>query len=169
MNAYTYGRDNPVALLDTSGWDSAYFAAKSVGNGLTWGTIFSPQTYAGLLGGEHNYVYFNIDSPAGLNKLDIPGVSVQGGQTNFTISFEPSNPQAPANSNLVVQLNADLDDAKRYNGSAGHQDMDSENYADLANEMFVLSSIISSEKKKYNFWPGCGRGMDIIQIVVYSQ
>jgi len=106
------------------------------------------------LGGEHNYVSFDINTPAGLSQLDIPGVSVKNGQANFTISFEPSNQRAPLNSNLVMELNADLSDAQNYGGSKGHEDINSQSYAKLADEMYILGSIISSEKNKYNFWPG---------------
>jgi RHS repeat-associated protein len=75
LNAYAYGRDNPIALLDTSGWDSAYFSAKSIGNASSWTNIRSIQDAAGLAGAEHNYVYFNIDTPTGLTQSWVTSVS----------------------------------------------------------------------------------------------
>ena len=159
LNAYAYGRDNPIALFDISGMDSAYFAAKSVGNGIPWTHIqdTTRQDIAGFVGGEHNYVYFNIDTPGGLSELDIPGVKAQNGKANFTISFEPSNPSG-LNSSLVEQVNADLIDAQKYGGSKGHQDINSKDYAKLANDMYVTGSIISSQGNKYNAVSGFGSG-----------
>jgi hypothetical protein len=50
-----------------------------VGNGIPWTHIqdTTRQDIAGFVGGEHNYVYFNIDTPGGLSELDIPGVKAQ--------------------------------------------------------------------------------------------
>jgi RHS repeat-associated protein len=117
LNSYSYSDDNPIVLLDTKGLDSAYFAARSVGNASSWSDIQSVQDLVGLFGAEHNYVSFDINTPASLSRLDIPGVSIENGQANFTLSFEPSNPQAPLNSSLAMELNADLSDAQNYGGS----------------------------------------------------
>jgi RHS repeat-associated protein len=154
LNAYGYGRDNPITLLDTNGWDSAYFAAKSVGNGFSWGRVPTIQDFTGAVGGEHNYVYFNIDSNAGLSELDIPGATAQNGSAEFTISFEPSDSSHPQGSNLEEQLNADLMDAQLNGGSAGHQDINSKDYAQLANDMYLTGDIVTSGKNRYNAWPG---------------
>jgi RHS repeat-associated protein len=153
LNPYTYARNNPITLLDTSGWDSAYFAAKSVGNANSWSNARTVQDFAGLMGAEHNYVSFSIDSAAGLSQLSIPGVSAQNGVANFTLSFEPSNPSSPQGSDLVQQVNADLADAQAYGGSKGRQNIESKNYAQLANNMYLAGEIISGGKKRYNAWP----------------
>jgi RHS repeat-associated protein len=150
LNAYAYGRDNPITRLDASGLDSAYFAIKSIGNGIPWTHLQDAriQDFVGAVGGEHNYVDFNIDTAAGLKELNIPGVQSQNGEATFTISFEPSDPSG-SNSTLMMQLSADLADAQNYHGSKGSQPISAKDYAKLANDMYLLGSIISSEKLPY--------------------
>src|SRR5262249_38726642 len=81
LNAYSYGRDNPIALFDVSGLDSAYFAARVA------------QTILGI-SGYHIYESYSIDSQAVANQLNI-GVTVpknvsQDNPFDFTIGFEPT-------------------------------------------------------------------------------
>lgn len=61
-NFYSYSQDNPITRVDPSGLSDAYFAAHLVGNTSTWAYVNSLQDIGGLLGGEHNYAYFNIDT-----------------------------------------------------------------------------------------------------------
>src|SRR5260370_5236547 len=152
LNAYAYGRDNPIALLDTSGWDSAYFAARPV-----------------LFFGNHIYEAYSIDSQSTSNQLNI-GLTVPNNVSstnpfNFTIGFEPSGGRSlgtGTGSSLAMSVesgngnsgpwNGDYRDAsaRGFNSTLGQLTLGNyKNYAALANASVNIGGAISNAGNPY--------------------
>jgi RHS repeat-associated protein len=152
LNAYAYGRDNPIALLDTSGWDSAYFAARPV-----------------LFFGRHIYEAYSVDSQLIANQLNI-GLTVPNNVSssnpfNFTIGFEPSDGRGfgtGTGSSLTMSVesgngssgswNGDYRDASAngFTSNRGQLSLGNyKNYAALANASVNIGGAISSAGNPY--------------------
>jgi hypothetical protein len=82
LNPYAYGRNNPIAFLDTGGLDAAYFAAREV-------SYWRINT-----GRYHIYEAYLIVSQAVANQLNVD-VSIPTNVSatnpfNFTLGFGPN-------------------------------------------------------------------------------
>jgi RHS repeat-associated protein len=156
LNSYAYGRNNPIAFLDTSGWDSAYFAARPA-----IGSFY------------HIYSAYSIDSQTVANQLNI-GMSVPNNVSasnplNFTIGFMPASTGALNSFGKPLIMNVESSDGGSYssdswmmgdyedaaaNGfksSTGNMSLGSYgNYAQLANAAYQKGGAIMSAGNPYS-------------------
>jgi RHS repeat-associated protein len=153
-NAYSYGRDNPIAFLDNTGFDSAYFASRPV-----------------LFVGRHIYEAYSIDAQSVANQLNIgvptPNNVSKDNPFNFTLGFEPSDPDRAygtgTGSNLILSVESgygnsfpmgggDYKDASSHGFSSAYGQLSLgiyANYAQLANASVKAGAIISAGQTPY--------------------
>jgi RHS repeat-associated protein len=157
LNSYSYSRDNPITLLDTSGLDYAYFAARPA------------VTIAGVTG-YHIYETYSIDSQARANQLNIglpiPKNVSKDNPFDFTLGFEPSGPVTLGFANSIT-LSVEGQSGNTFSGGGGDYRSAAasnftplspyylmslggySNYAQLANASVGVGNAISSANNGY--------------------